>query len=84
MKAIKTSISIEKNLLDLAGKTACSMKVSRSKLIAIALQEFIEHQRNKDLLAQINAAYDDNPDVSEQSLRRKALRSQRSLVKSEW
>lgn len=84
MLAIKTAISIEKNLFDQAEKIAKTMKVSRSKLFVIALQDFIEHRKNKELLAQINAAYADEPDASEQALRRKTRRQHRRIVEGEW
>jgi metal-responsive CopG/Arc/MetJ family transcriptional regulator len=84
MQAIKTAISIEKNLFDQAEIIARTMKVSRSKLFVIALQDFIEHQKNKDMLAQINAAYADEPDATEQALRRKARRQHRRIVEGEW
>lgn len=84
MQAIKTAISIEKDLFEQAEKMARSMKVSRSKLFVIALQDFIEHQKNKELLAQINAAYADEPDTSEQTLRRKSRRQHRRVVEGEW
>ncbi|MBC8018847.1 MAG: hypothetical protein H7X83_10060 [Verrucomicrobia bacterium] len=84
MLAIKTAISIEKNLFDQAEEIAKTMKVSRSKLFVIALQDFIEHRKNKDLLAQINAAYADEPDASEQALRRKTRRQHRRIVEGEW
>jgi metal-responsive CopG/Arc/MetJ family transcriptional regulator len=84
MQAIKTAISIEKNLFDQADKIAREMKVSRSRLFVIALKDFIEHQKNKELLAQINAAYDDEPDAAEQSLRKKVRRSHRRIVEGEW
>ncbi len=84
MKAIKTAISIEKDLFDQAEKMAQSMKVSRSKLFVIALQDFIAHQKNRDLLAQINAAYSDEPDTAEQTLRRKSRRQLRRMVEGEW
>jgi len=84
MQAIKTAISIEKNLFDQADKIARTMKVSRSKLFVIALQDFIEHQKNKELLAQINAAYGDEPDATELALRRKVKRQHRSIVEGEW
>lgn len=84
MKAIKTAISIEKDLFDQAEKMARSMKVSRSKIFVIALQDFIEHQKNKDLLARINAAYADEPDKTEQILRRKSRRQHRRIVEGEW
>lgn len=84
MKAIKTAISIKKDLFDQAEKMAQSMKVSRSKLFVIALQDFIAHQKNRDLLAQINTAYSDEPDTAEQNLRRKSRRQHRRMVEGEW
>jgi len=84
MQAIKTAISIEKNLFEQAEKIARTMKVSRSKLFVIALQDFIEHQKNREMLAQINAAYADEPDTTEQALRIKARRQHRRIVEGEW
>ena len=84
MQAIKTAISIEKNLFDQAEKIARTMKVSRSKLFAIALQDFLAHQKNKELLAQINAAYADEPDAAEQALRSKSRRHHRRIVEGDW
>ena len=84
MHAIKTAISIEKNLFDQAEKIARTMKVSRSKLFVIALQDFIEHQKSKEMLAQINAAYADEPDAAEQTVRRRSRRHHRHIVEGEW
>ena len=84
MHAIKTAISIEKILFDQADNLARTMKVSRSKLFVIALQDYIEHQKNKDMLAQINAAYADEPDTTEQALRRKSRQQHRRIVGGEW
>jgi metal-responsive CopG/Arc/MetJ family transcriptional regulator len=84
MQAIKTAISIEKDLFEQAEKMARNMKVSRSKLFVIALQDFIEHQKNKELLSQINAAYADDPDASEKTLRQASRRQHRRIVGGEW
>jgi metal-responsive CopG/Arc/MetJ family transcriptional regulator len=84
MQAVKTAISIEKNLFDQADKMARTMKVSRSKLFVIALQDFLEHQKNKEMLAQINAAYAEEPDATEQTLRRKLGRQHKRLVEGDW
>ena len=84
MQSVKTAISIEKTLFDQAEKIAHTMKVSRSKLFVIALQDFIEHQRNKEMLAQINAAYADEPDAAEQTLRLRSRRQHRRIVEGEW
>ena len=84
MQAMKTAISIEKNLFDQADNLARAMKVSRSRLFVIALQDYIEHQKNKDMLAQINAAYADEPDTTEQALRRRSRPQHRRIVGGEW
>lgn len=84
MHAVKTAISIEKSLFDQAENMARTMKVSRSKLFVIALQDFIEHKKNEELLAQINAAHVDEPDAAEQRLRRHSRSQHRRLVEGEW
>jgi metal-responsive CopG/Arc/MetJ family transcriptional regulator len=84
MQTIKTAISIEKNLFEQAEIIASTMKVSRSKLFVMALQDFIEHHKNRELLAQINAAYFDAPDAEEQTLRLKVRHQHRRTVESEW
>ena len=84
MQAIKTAISIEKNLFDQAEEMARTMKVTRSRLFVIALQDFLEHQKNKELLTQINLAHADEPDAAEKTLRSKARQHHRRLVEGEW
>jgi Growth inhibitor len=56
------------------------MKVSRSRLFVIALEDFIQEQENRELLEKINAVYADEPDESEKELRRKMCQSYRRLV----
>jgi metal-responsive CopG/Arc/MetJ family transcriptional regulator len=84
MPAIKTAISIEKALFNQAEQVARVMNVSRSRLVALALQSFIERQSNKEMLAQINAAYADEPDATEQTLRQKSRQQHRRMVREEW
>jgi metal-responsive CopG/Arc/MetJ family transcriptional regulator len=84
MQAVKTAISLEKDLFDQAEQLARTMKVSRSKLFVIALQDFIEHQKNKEMLAQINAAYAGEPDTTEQTVRSKSRLRHRRMVEGDW
>lgn len=84
MQAVKTAISIEKNLYEQANRIAKEMKVSRSKLFVIALQDFIEHQNNKEMLTRLNAAYEDELDPAEETLRSKRAPRHRQLVEGEW
>ena len=84
MQAVKTAISIEKSLFDQAEALASTMNVSRSRLFVIALQDFIDHRKNKELLTQINEAYVDEPDATEQTLRSTSRRQHRRIVGGEW
>ncbi len=84
MQNVKTAISIQKSLFDQAENLARKLKVSRSRLVAMALEDYIQRQQNRELLAQINKAYADEPDQAEQTLRRKAKRTHRRIVRGEW
>jgi metal-responsive CopG/Arc/MetJ family transcriptional regulator len=84
MQSVKTAISIQESLLEQAESLARNMKISRSRLFALALEDYIHRQQNRELLAQINAAYADEPDLSEQTLLRNARRTHRQIVEGEW
>ena len=57
MSQVKTAISLRGVLLKEADDIAQELKVSRSQLFSLALEEFIRRYRNKKLLEQIYAAY---------------------------
>jgi len=84
METIKTSISVEKSLFEQAQDLAHRMQVSRSQLFSRALEAFILREQNRELLAQINAAYADEPDRDEQELMRKSRRQHQRIVEGEW
>ena len=84
MESIKTAISIEKSLFTQANALARKMKVSRSRLFVLALEDFIREQENRDLLEKVNAVYADEPDESEKVLRRRMRQSYRRLVEGQW
>ena len=84
MNSIKTAISIQKALFEQAEDLARKLKVSRSRLFALALEDYLRRQENQELLTQINAAYSSEPDSAEQTLRRKARRTHRRIVEGEW
>jgi metal-responsive CopG/Arc/MetJ family transcriptional regulator len=84
MQAVKTAVSLDKNIFDQAETLAQTLKVSRSKLYSIALQDFFEHQKNRELLAQINAVYDDGSDATEKELQSKLRHQHRRMVEGEW
>jgi metal-responsive CopG/Arc/MetJ family transcriptional regulator len=84
MQTIKTAISIEKNLFEQVENIAQTMNVSRSKLFVMALRDYVDRLKNRELLAQINAAYAEELDASEQTLRLKTRRKHRLMVEGEW
>jgi metal-responsive CopG/Arc/MetJ family transcriptional regulator len=78
MTTIKTAISLQKSLFEQVEKLAHQMKVSRSRLFTMALEDFIRRQENEALLEQINRSYDEttadddlpSPDVVRHHMRR--------------
>ena len=84
MKSIKTAISIQQSLFEQAEDMARKMRVSRSRLFVLALEDYISRQQNRELLAQIDAAYADKPDLAEKALHRKMRRVHRRMVEGEW
>jgi metal-responsive CopG/Arc/MetJ family transcriptional regulator len=67
MPAVKTAISVDRNLFEAMEELAKRRKVSRSRLFAEAAEELVRKDRNQRLLEQINAAYADPPDEEEKT-----------------
>ena len=67
-----------------AGYESDELKISRSRLFSLALEDFIRRSHNRQLLEKLNAAYEDVVDVKEQTLRRRMRRQHRRIVESEW
>lgn len=84
MRNVKTAISIQKSLFEQVEALADKMRISRSRLFGLAMEDYLSRQQNRELLAQINAAYADDPDPAEEALRREAKRHQRRIVEGEW
>jgi metal-responsive CopG/Arc/MetJ family transcriptional regulator len=84
MEYIKTAISIQKSLFDQAERLSRQMKVPRSRVFALALEEYLQRQQNLELLAQFNAAYADEPTPAERTLREKSLKAYRDSIEDEW
>jgi len=63
MPNIKTAISIEKPVFDQMDDLAKKLKISRSRVFAMAAEEFLDRHHNMELLKKINEAYQDCPDA---------------------
>jgi metal-responsive CopG/Arc/MetJ family transcriptional regulator len=84
MEYIKTAISIQKSLFDQAERLARQMNVPRSRVFVLALEEYLLRQQNRELLARINAAYADEPNPAERTIREKGLNVYRESIEDEW
>jgi metal-responsive CopG/Arc/MetJ family transcriptional regulator len=81
---IKTAISLQRSLFEQAETLAHELKISRSRLFVLALEEFVSRYQNQHLLEQINRAYDDLPDPSEQAHLTQMRLQQRRIIEDEW
>ena len=61
MAVVKTAISLESSLFQQINELAGELNVSRSRLFALAAQEFIARHESRKLLDALNAAYEDVP-----------------------
>ena len=84
MANIKTAISRQQHLFKQAESMAREMKLSRSGLFAVALEEFIKRHDNRQLLDKINLAHDDQQDDSDRKYLRKMSQRHRKLIEGEW
>ncbi|ABG50071.1 hypothetical protein Tery_0629 [Trichodesmium erythraeum IMS101] len=83
MATVKTAISLQEYLFEQAEAIAAEMKISRSRLIAIALEEFIRRHQNRILLEKINAAYGDISDTETLASRSTILENHKSIIEDE-
>ena len=84
MANVKTAISLQKSLFEQVEALAREMKVSRSRLFALALEDYIRRSQNQQLLERINQAYPDAPNLTEQKYLRKMRRQHRKVVEGTW
>lgn len=81
---VKTAISLDGDLLREAQGMARRLRVSRSRLFATAMEEFLERRRNRELLRAINAAHTRGEDAEEARLRRGRQAQHRKALRGEW
>jgi len=84
MAYIKTAISLQKTLFEQVETLAHEMKISRSRLFVMALEDYIHRHQNRRLLDKINQAYQSQSEASEQKRVRKMKRLHRAVVENEW
>ena len=83
MPNIKTAISLEQSLFEQVEELACTLKVSRSRVFALAVEDYLRRQENRRLLEEINAAYDDAPDPEKEQFLKLSRQSLHKVL-DEW
>jgi metal-responsive CopG/Arc/MetJ family transcriptional regulator len=82
---VKTAISLDDELFQKVEAISKELQISRSRLFALAVREFIARHENLNLLQAINLAYDDEESDSGEKILRDSMRSkQRDLVEGQW
>jgi len=84
MANVKTAISLRGSLFERVNDLAQELRVSRSRLFVLAVEEFIQRHENRRLLEALNDAYDDVPGSDEQALHDKMRQRHRQLVEGQW
>ena len=84
MATVKTAISLRETLFEQASILAREMDISRSRLFALALEEFLARYENRQLLEQINHAIPESVDEQDSDRLGRMRRLQRSQLEGEW
>ena len=84
MHTVKTAVSLDTHLYEAGDALAKELHISRSRLVALALEAFIERHRSRQMLEQLDAAYGDAPDASELVLQRAKCARHYQALKGEW
>ncbi len=84
MPTVKTAISLPEPLFHRAEEAAHRLEISRSQLVARAVEEFLKRHEGRRLLDSLNRAYEDSPSTEERKLMEAMRGKQRKLVKAEW
>lgn len=84
METVKTAISLHRLLFEQAEEIAKKMHISRSRLISMALEEYLSKMKNQDLLDRINSACDSEDDAAEKKLKQYSRKTHKRLVEDGW
>jgi metal-responsive CopG/Arc/MetJ family transcriptional regulator len=81
---MKTAISIDDGLLQEADETARLMGLSRSRLFALAVGDFLQRQRREQMLLRLNEVYAEGMEPPETPLLKGIKAKVRRAVKERW
>lgn len=70
MASVKTAVSLDEPLLKWADAEARKRKLSRSRFVALALEEYRRRQENQALLDKLNEVYAEEDEDEKELVRR--------------
>lgn len=83
MPTVKTAISLPEPLFNRAEEAAHRLDISRSQLVARAVEEFLKRYESRMLLDSLNRAYEDSSSADERE-QMQAMRTKQRRIKAEW
>jgi metal-responsive CopG/Arc/MetJ family transcriptional regulator len=81
---MKTAISIDDGLLEEADEAARLMGLSRSRLFAIAVDDYLQRRRRERMLRQLNEVYSGGTDAEEKRLLKGVKSKFRRTIRDSW
>lgn len=81
---MKTAISIEDGILREADETARQMGLSRSRIFALAVSDFLQRYQQEQMLARLNEVYAKDAGPNEKLLLRGIKAKIRRGLKKTW
>ncbi len=80
---VKTAISLDQELFAQVDELASSLKVSRSRVFALAAEDFVRRRRNAQITQRLNETYSD--EAREEDLETvRQMHSAQRLAHTEW
>jgi metal-responsive CopG/Arc/MetJ family transcriptional regulator len=84
MTMIKTAISLSDNIYEQMNSLAKQLDVPRSRLFAIAAEEFLQRYKKKDLIRKINEAVDNRCREEDKQWLAFAKQKRRQIIDKQW
>jgi hypothetical protein len=80
---MRQTISLRQSVFDQIAEDAREKRISPARLMAQAIEEYVQHQQNKRMQQQLDEAYADGPTEEERAYQRAAFESYCRLVAKE-
>jgi metal-responsive CopG/Arc/MetJ family transcriptional regulator len=84
MSSVKTAISLDQSLFKETNRTARLLRIPRSRVIAMALEEFLHRRRNRETTEQLNRVYANGPDPESQRVVEAMSETLAKRLKGTW